>query len=93
MVPSLENAVLVDQYRTPGPTAEGVEVTIRHLSGITVKYERYEDAMRGVAVHPSPEDLHASISYTGKMKITLYGQDDQTVGEVEKIILEEIGRK
>lgn len=93
LIPSLESAVLVDYYELPGMTAEGMKITITHLSGVTVKQECYEDSMRTVAVHPPPEDLRASMSYTGKMRITLYAQDDYALGNMERVILEEIGKK
>lgn len=86
-VSSLESAILVHRHTEPGPTAEGVEVSIRHLLGVTIKFERYEDAMKVVA--PGPIDL----SYKGLMKITLYGQDDYTLGNMERVILEEIGKR
>jgi len=38
-VPILESALLVDRHKIPGMTAEGVDVIVRHLSGVTVKQE------------------------------------------------------
>ena len=91
LVPSLESALLVDRYQIPGMTAEGVDVIVRHLSGVTVKQERYEDDSR--IVSPGAPLTAQDLRYTGLMKITLYAQDENALGDIEKMILGEIERE
>ena len=91
LVSILESALLVDQYKMPGITAEGVDVMVKHLSGVTIKQERYEDM--GRTINPLASLTIEDLKYTGLMKITLYADNETHLGEVERIILEEIERK
>ena len=72
----LKKALPVANYREPYSTAEGVEIIIKHLDGVTVEEQVYR---------PS-----GGMSTTLKTKITLFSTDTKAMGEVEKRILEEI---
>ena len=91
LIPSLEKAILVHEHKEPGLTAEGVDVVIKYLGEVVIKYEKYEDV--GKTVNPLAPLTAEDLKYSGLMRITLYAQDNQALGEVEQIILKEIEGK
>ncbi|MEK6950664.1 MAG: hypothetical protein AABX13_02980 [Nanoarchaeota archaeon] len=88
LLKELEEAILVSSYRVPAATAEGMEISIYHLGGVTVKQEVEEDV--GHTVSPfGPSDL----SDHRKMRISLYSAQEAALGEIERRILQEIRKK